>query len=361
MRYTQNINLPIVEDNDLYSKEINNLAFEKIDEEIQGLADIVETLDSPENSIADVKRDIRDINEQLDTINNNLNEMEIHKNSKATLVYFCDNAWRQTIDFFTNLVELGKKAGFTEINILIHINSDGTIAEDLTKFPQYTQIAKEKGVPITSLKVHGSYTSTNYVQNIYDTLDLLPEIDTVFIFNEQFNSVYSNGLTLPNQIKLKYPNIKKVGCTVDYATAFKNYNPSVIDEYKSIQENYDILGVHMYPSCGSYDGSKNTTYEQCLISFNDFELLIPWEKEIWVTESGVLPFWQFLELPESYNLDLLTDKNRTIEPQIIFYKALFNCNMYSKAKKIIPWYTESWVYDDTIKIWDYLKNIIVGQ
>ena len=41
MRYTQNINLPIVEDNDLYSKEINNLAFEKIDEEIQGLADIV--------------------------------------------------------------------------------------------------------------------------------------------------------------------------------------------------------------------------------------------------------------------------------------------------------------------------------
>ena len=61
MRYTQNINLPIVEDNDLYSKEINNLAFEKIDEEIQGLADIVETLDSPENSIADVKKDINDI------------------------------------------------------------------------------------------------------------------------------------------------------------------------------------------------------------------------------------------------------------------------------------------------------------
>lgn len=68
MRYTQNINLPIVEDNDLYSKEINNLAFEKIDEEIQGLADIVETLDSPENSIADVKKDIRDINEQLDNM-----------------------------------------------------------------------------------------------------------------------------------------------------------------------------------------------------------------------------------------------------------------------------------------------------
>ena len=70
MRYTQNINLPIVEDNDLYSKEINNLAFEKIDEEIQGLADIVETLDSSENSIADIKKDINDINEHLDSVDN---------------------------------------------------------------------------------------------------------------------------------------------------------------------------------------------------------------------------------------------------------------------------------------------------
>ena len=37
MRYTENINLPIVEDNDLYSKEINNLAFEEIDRVIKGL------------------------------------------------------------------------------------------------------------------------------------------------------------------------------------------------------------------------------------------------------------------------------------------------------------------------------------
>ena len=63
MRYTQNINLPIVEDNDLYSKEINNLAFEKIDEEIQGLADIVETLDSPlKNAIEKIETLEKEIN-----------------------------------------------------------------------------------------------------------------------------------------------------------------------------------------------------------------------------------------------------------------------------------------------------------
>ena len=90
MRYTQNINLPIVEDNDLYSKEINNLAFEKIDEEIQGLADIVETLDSPENSIADVKKDINDINEQLEHIIN-LNTINFKKSIggfKYERIYF---------------------------------------------------------------------------------------------------------------------------------------------------------------------------------------------------------------------------------------------------------------------------------
>lgn len=75
MRYTQNINLPIVEDNDLYSKEINNLAFEKIDEEIQGLADIVETLVSPENSITDVKKDIKDIKSDVADINEQLGTM----------------------------------------------------------------------------------------------------------------------------------------------------------------------------------------------------------------------------------------------------------------------------------------------
>ena len=78
MRYTQNIKLPIVEDNDLYSKEINNLAFEKIDEEIQGLADIVETLDSPENSIADIKKDINDINEQWYTNTNYIKDISVN-------------------------------------------------------------------------------------------------------------------------------------------------------------------------------------------------------------------------------------------------------------------------------------------
>ena len=121
MRYTQNINLPIVEDNDLYSKEINNLAFEKIDEEIQGLADIVETLDSPENSIADVKKDINDINEQLDT---KANEDEVVKKGYGTLNDF---------DEETRLIIQGMESG--QINAVLgkeNVKTENISQNDIT-------------------------------------------------------------------------------------------------------------------------------------------------------------------------------------------------------------------------------------
>lgn len=103
MRYTQNINLPIVEDNDLYSKEINNLAFEKIDEEIQGLADIVETLDSPENSIADVKKDINDIKSDVVDINEQLDNIVRNTFGK---IYLSDYGILPNEDITDKLIEL---------------------------------------------------------------------------------------------------------------------------------------------------------------------------------------------------------------------------------------------------------------
>ena len=119
MRYTQNINLPIVEDNDLYSKEINNLAFEKIDEEIQGLADIVETLDSPENSIADVKKDIKDIKSDVVDINEQLdNIVRLYLGDGSDLQHFIDNVAQKgggTIKF------VGKEYNITE-NLTFYID-----------------------------------------------------------------------------------------------------------------------------------------------------------------------------------------------------------------------------------------------
>jgi exo-beta-1,3-glucanase (GH17 family) len=282
-------------------------------------------------------------------------------NSKYMLVYFCDTAYRQGTDYFTSFATNGKNAGFKEINILLHINSDGTTVEDITKFSQYSSIADSVGIPITCLKVHGIYSYPNYLTKLYSALAQLPHINTVFVFNEQFNSVYANGLTYPSQIKTAYPNVTKVGITVDYGTAFKSWLPTATGDITAIQNAYDILGVHMYPSCGSFEEAKNTTYEQCLKAFNDFQLTIPWQKELWLTESGVLPYWQFLELPESYILTPLTDQTRTIDPQRLFYRALFNSNFANRAKVIVPFYTESWMNTDTLDMWNVMKNIMTNR
>jgi hypothetical protein len=307
-------------------------------------------------------------NDEIDGINSQMSEkanqsdldtMKI--NSKYMLEYFCDTAYRQGIDYFTSFITNGKNAGFKEINILLHINSDGTILEDITKFSEYDRIATQNGIPITCLKVHGTYSYPNYLTNLYNALSYLPNINNVFVFNEQFNSVYANGLTFPTQIKTQYPNVKKVGCTVDYGTAFKTWLPSATDEITAIQNAFDILGVHMYPSCGNYAEAKSTTYEKCIKAFNEFQLTIPWEKELWLTESGVLPYWQFLELPENYNVSNLTDTERTINPQRLFYRALHNSNFADRVKVVIPWYTESWMYDDTLDMWNVIKNIIANN
>ena len=68
MKYTTNIGLPIVGDNDLYSKEINNEAFRIIDDNIKGLSEKIETLDNVEGSILETVEKINDLNLQLDTI-----------------------------------------------------------------------------------------------------------------------------------------------------------------------------------------------------------------------------------------------------------------------------------------------------
>lgn len=70
MKYTPNISLPIVENGDLYSKEINNLAFNQIDEQMQGLRDALTTLDNVDGSILETKEEVKALSESLDSITN---------------------------------------------------------------------------------------------------------------------------------------------------------------------------------------------------------------------------------------------------------------------------------------------------
>ena len=61
MIQTENINLPILQEGDKYSKDIQNQAFRDIDREIKGLNDRVKILDNVEGSIIETKEDVESL------------------------------------------------------------------------------------------------------------------------------------------------------------------------------------------------------------------------------------------------------------------------------------------------------------
>ena len=286
--------------------------------------------------------------------------IENSKNNKYITCIFCDNEYRQSIAYVRELLTRSSNAGFKESQMTIHINNDGTITEDATKFAEYNNIANELRIPITSVKFHGDYNSTNYINTIIEMLQYFPNATTVFIFNEQLQYIVENGLTYPNLIKTAFPNITKVGFTCAYNQCFYGNNLTE-NEWNLLDNNFDILGANIYPSVSTFIDSAYCNYENVINAFNYPNFICPWKKEIWITESGVLPYWQFMELPENYRVSNLTDLTKTTEPQKLFYRALANSNIAQKANKIIPWYIESGMSDENHELFDILKNIILSR
>lgn len=298
-----------------------------------------------------------EINEKIDTNTENIDKNS--RNSKYIAPLFIDTEYRQSNVYVENFLTRCVNAGFKESQMLIHIQNDGTIIEDMTKFSGYNTIADNLNIPITSIKFHGSYSAVNYDNVILDIIDYFPKVDTVFVYNEQLPNTIAHGLALPSIIKNRYSRIKKVGFTSQYNGIYQRTITQ--EDWTNLAQVYDILGVNIYPSISSYNDAKNVTFEKVLEAFNRPEYTIPWYKEIWITESGVLPYWQFLELPESYHTELLTDTTKSIEPQRLFFNGLKNCNLSKKAVKICPWYLESAMTEQTYVLFDILKEIITDR
>lgn len=287
-------------------------------------------------------------------ISTNENVLNRLSENKVMGCLFCDTLERQSDEYVDLYLKNCSSIGIRNIQFLIHIREDGSIQEDISKIPKYEEIANKYNITISSVKFHGKYTNLNYETNILNLIKKFKNLETVFVFNEQYDSIMGNGLDLPSKIKAILPKVK-VGCTMNYGSIFLYHNPK---NDGTIQNYYDILGLNIYPSCGNRENIKLTTYEQCIEAFNNLSIRPKWQKDLWITESGVLPFWGFLESPEKYSVDLLADKTRTIAPQKLFYKALLQSNIFNRVSTVIPWYTESWQYEDTLKMWEIFGGFI---
>lgn len=298
------------------------------------------------------------INEDLfGTLKNNLTNLTLAttQNSKFMCPLFFDTAERQSETYIAGYIKLARDLGFGSCQMLAHIDN-GAVMQNQNTFVWANKYASMYNVPITSLKVHGTVDS-NYISTALPLLDYFPNLKTVFIINEQFKDAKNHT---DFAVKIKEKNNKlKVGITADTYQCFTN-GPSISpSDMAIIENNYDILGVNFYPSCNNfYSSDLNPNNMQAKI--NNHILTLPWNKEIWVTECGVLPYEQFLCQPWQYDFTKLTNKTKNTYAQYLFYSCCFNHPVLKNAEIVVPWYFENWYDTNDTEFLNKMKNLILG-
>lgn len=300
----------------------------------------------------------RIINEELfGNLENNLTNLTLAttQNSKFMCPLFFDTDERQSEQYIAGYIKLARKLGFGSCQMLAHIDN-GVVMQKQNTFVWANKYATMYNVPITSLKVHGTVDS-NYISTALPLLDYFPNLKTVFIINEQFADSKNHT---DFAVKIKEKNNKlKVGITADTGQCFWN-SPSISpSDMAIIENNFDILGVNFYPSCNNfYSSDLNPNKMQAKI--NNQILTLPWNKEIWVTECGVLPYEQFLCQPWQYDFTKITNKTKNTYAQYLFYSCCFNHPVLKNAEIVVPWYFENWYDTNDTEFLNKMKNLILG-
>lgn len=300
----------------------------------------------------------RIINEELfGNLENNLTNLTLAttQNSKFMCPLFFDTDERQTEQYIAGYIKLARKLGFGSCQMLAHIDN-GVVMQKQNTFVWANKYATMYNVPITSLKVHGTVDS-NYISTALPLLDYFPNLKTVFIINEQFADAKNHT---DFAVKIKEKNNKlKVGITADTVQCFFN-SPSISpSDMAIIENNFDILGVNFYPSCNNFY-SSDLNPENMQAKINNQVLTLPWNKEIWVTECGVLPYEQFLCQPWQYDFTNITNKTKNTYAQYLFYSCCFNHPVLKNAEIVIPWYFENWYDINDTEFLNKMKNLILG-
>lgn len=277
------------------------------------------------------------------------------QNSKFMCPLFFDTDERQSEQYIAGYIKLARKLGFGSCQMLAHIDN-GVILQKPNTFVLANKYATMYNVPITSLKVHGTVDS-NYISTALPLLDYFPNLKTVFIINEQLEEAKNHT---DFAVKIKEKNNKlKVGITADTIQCFWNapiLSPSDMD---ILENKFDILGVNFYPSCNNfYSSDLNPDKMQAKINNQTFTL--SWNKEIWVTECGVLPYEQFLCKPYLYDFNYITNKTKNTYAQYLFYSCCFNHPVLKNAEIVIPWYFENWYDTNDTEFLNKMKNLILG-
>ena len=393
MRFSENLNLPILQDGDKYSKEIQNEAFNTIDREctsikntITSALDISEDVSNAIKTIGDISEElsdlkekqnedylellesnnyignkIRDINSQLDNIVLDNRKLKF-KINVSPWWYEADNS---VVD---NDIELFKKMGVDGFTICVHIlNNNNTlyIKEDLNVLLYAVNKIKDNGMSISAIKVHctqsvfdsASDSFTQYktlvgqISNKFKNLDI-----PYFTFLNEVPNIYNNAdeknETLIEELST---SLRTLGFKVGVTFANDKELLDTLNNYSNRIVYYDAFFRNTYPVI-SYKGKSTTKQDslnawlnnenifyKCKLSYPDMPIIL--------SECGCQHWWECLKNPSRWNwsdTETVTDGQGKVAE--VFYYGLFeNKSLNDIVDEVWMWYPEQMHYDSFYK------------
>ena len=363
MKQTENLQLPILQSGDKYTKETQNEAFKKVDLHLGGLAkrvnNIVASSGESNIEIVDARVDnitgvvhntigerINSVSEQLDTSTNKLNKITTNENNacpKFCLDFEMYN--NESLESCKAQIDVVKSFGFKEILICVkHTLTKGTWT-DITPINPYDTVkavidyASSLGITTIGLKPHfNDNTGTSWfrmesmaaietwLNGVYKTV-LMNLANICVEKNLQYLGVCNE---MPYQT-MSYQNVWKSICDEIRTKGLKTFCCLTAHEYfnNSVCNYVDVIGLNMYPYISSKGVATSIDesikgFTKDLRGYNYSEYINKLanrhkDKEIWITEVGCSKNIDALSSPELWEFKTEITDNRIQE---IFYSGV---------------------------------------
>ena len=392
MIQTENINLPILQEGDKYSKDIQNQAFRDIDREIKGLNDRVKILDNVEGSIIETKEDVEALkinkadtittnnkfeqtNQQINKINEQLehNMNEIQETNKIINNIYEDNlkifkpifgfnalgsacSDCKTFESQKTMLDTMADIGVTHFPYCVNVAEDEngimTLNEDTVMIRKCIDYCKEMGysIPLIHIYVNQEYSTKSNFNNEYkrminEIMSLFEDVNyTHFIvWNEATQRIKADLVknTVLECFEIVKSRGKKVGIALMGLSPFGYLDKQLFEKSNFICFNYYQPISYKYDKTSINDGIK----AWCESELNDFLIYVnncyP-GKEIIIGESGICGSYECLINPAIPPTDWQTyDFNGKVCE--IFFTGLFEALKNSNVTKVYGWFPHDFV------------------
>lgn len=315
------------------------------------------------------ERTENDINQGLYSIILNENLIAQSKNFNVINPYLCVNLWLDTdnLNRVKDRINTYITMGVTKLIIPLHMTGDNsTLKEDIDFVKSAIDYAISEGLVVDTLKFHctderidnnttyQSHYKTN-VMSIINNLKSVYDIKRVTILNER-PAFYSRSATSNNvEYAINFVNdIKALDLECSITISQINKIIEMINYNYTLADTLSFLCANDYPNAG-YNG-KNTTIDDALNGFNDYQLriktiknLMPTKKLFW-SEVGIQDNYENYINPADWTFqnDYPSANGNTIP---IYFYGLVNFDGINDIDEVWLWYTEYFIdFKDKLKI-----------